>query len=156
MNKQKNKRGRTENLRPVKTHEEAVEKGRKGGSRSTVRKRMVNRKNCTLKCPYNDRCPAITTSLAGGGRCIIKTSPKEVQHYFFNLFDRGEEGLVKIALSLYFQFLLKTGKEPTARTLRDAIATTLDLKKGVYGEKAKVELSGKVEGFEIVIGGKKK
>jgi len=146
LNKPENKpRKRPTTAHPLWTPEEARKAGMKGGSRSTTRKKMAKIKNCTKKCPHYGSCPAITASIAKGGLCVIKSSPKEVQNYFFNLFGRGEEGVIGIALSLYFQLLLKTGKEPTAKTLRDAIATTLDLKKGIYGEKQKIELGGKQE-----------
>lgn len=142
-----NPRLHLENLRPIRTHEEAVEKGRRGGlAASGARKSFARIKYCTKRCPFYDRCPVITLSLQAteGKRkkCIIKSKSREVQNYFRNLFEEGEEGIVKIVLELVFKMLIATGKEPSPDELRKTISSVLEAKKGIYGDRQKLEHSG--------------
>jgi len=151
--KQESKHDRKANLKPVRTHEEAVERGRKGGQASTPKKSFASRKYCNKGCPYYNHCPAITisqnyTDKNGKHPCVIKKKNKEVQNYFLNLFENGREGLVKIALDLHFRLLLTTW-DAAPKDLRKAISTTLELKKAIYGDKP-VEDASQVNTIQIM------
>lgn len=131
-----------ENLIPL-TSERGAELGRRNKGIPKPFNSFKKRKYCNPKCIYFDRCPAITASSSlppdekGRQRCFIKTKSKEVQNYFQNLFENGEEGMIKIVMDLYFRLLLKTGQDPKARELRDAIQISLDMIQKVYGDKDK-------------------
>lgn len=137
-----------ENLKVIHTSERGAECGRmaKGIPKPAIAFRR--QKYCNKRCIYQDRCPAITASLIsptdekGRHLCFIKTKSKEVQNYFFNLFQSGEEGLIKIVMELYFRLLLKTGQDPKTKDLREAIQTTLSMMESIYGDKQKIEHLG--------------
>ena len=137
--------GGEQNLIPC-TPENAAERGRKGGSMKTPAQKWKTQRYCNKKCIFYDRCPAISSSHAlpavrKGNMdmhpCFIKAQPKEVQNYFQNLFIHGEEGLIQLILDLHFRLLLKVGKEASTKALKDAIETTLNMKRGIYGDKDK-------------------
>ena len=101
----------------------------------------LRQKWCNKNCLFKDRCPAISTSQATGkikGKypCFIKKQPQEVQNYFWSLFSCGEEGLIKVIMDLHFRLMLKTqSAKITAKELREALTASLDMKKGIYGDK---------------------
>ncbi len=82
--------------------------------------------------------------------CYIKAQKKEVQEFFQNLFDKGEDGLVNIIIELYSLLWVKTKEAPTAKELADAITIALDMKKGIYGDKQKIEHTGNIP-IQIII-----
>lgn len=143
----------TENLVPC-TPENAAERGRKGGSVKSPAQKWKNQKYCNIRCQFYDRCPAISscssqTPVLKNNKynypCFIKAQPKEVQNYFRELFIDGEEGLIKLILELHFRLLSKAiKKDATAKILKEAIECTLAMKKGIYGDRSKVEHSGEV------------
>lgn len=146
-----------ENLVPC-TPENAAERGRKGGAVKSDAQKWKNQKYCNKNCVFIDRCPAISSSKTlppviknnkDNYPCFIKMQPREVQNYFVNLFVQGEEGLIKLILDLHFRLLLKVGKEASVKVLKEAIETTLLMKKGIYGDTQKVEHSGEV-GVSII------
>ena len=139
---------RLDNLKPIDSKERAKELGSKGGKAKTPRKKMNTRTKCKPGCPYYSQCPLISLSQKltekDAGKCILKTktlSP-EVRNYFFNLFDSGEEGLVKSALDLQFRLLIAVNKNPSPKNLKDAIDTTIKIKESIYGKKT--ELTGEL------------
>ena len=151
---------RADNPHLVKfTPKTAAEMGRRGGLSQSPKKAWTTRKYCDDKCIYYDRCPAITTSMAlpevtGICRnkkvhpCAIKTYQKEIRNYFYNLFECGEQGLIKVIMELHFRLLIETGKKPSAKMLKEAIEVTLAVKKSVYGDTQKIQHSG---GIGVVI-----
>ena len=154
---------RADNPHLVKfTKETAAEMGRRGGLKDSPKRAWAMRKYCDDKCLYYDRCPAISTSMTDMFevkdtckskskkiyRCAIKTYQQEIQNYFYNLFSDGEHGLIKVIMELHFRLLIEVGKKPSAKMLKEAIEVTLAVKKSVYGDKSKVELSGGVAIFQ--------
>lgn len=116
-----------------------------GGSARTTRKTWRARKYCTNTCIYSNSCPAISASLTlppvkkkdkDYYPCFIKAQRKEIRNYFINLFENGEEGLIKIIMDLHFRLLLKAGNtKASSKDLREAIETSLNMKKNIYGDK---------------------
>lgn len=140
---------RSANLRPVKNHKEAVERGRAGGLSRSDAKRFAQRKNCGPKCPYYDGCPLITTSKTQfEGKCALKAIPPEAQHILKSLYS-GPEGMAKAFMSLVARVILSLGKNPSNRELADSGKLILDGMRTMYGTKTmsygviehKVELS---------------
>lgn len=76
--------------------------------------------------------------------CYIKSQKKEVQEFFRNIFDKGEEGIVNVIIELYSLLWIKTKQAPDTKELAEAIRIALDMKKGIYGDRSKIEHSGAV------------
>ncbi len=96
-------------------------------------------KYCTDKCRFVQQCPYISISrkdkVDGHYLCKIKQSNPEMQNWFFNIFENGEEGLISIMQELLVLLMIKARKDPSARVLKEAIETALAMKKGIYGDK---------------------
>ena len=122
------------NLTPVTTHEEAVARGRVGGSKPKTK--WSWRKYCSSNCKFYDRCPLVTISKSKKkSPCMVKALDHDGQNTFLNIFERGEEGLIVEALKLYKRLIEKLGKDVKSKELMSAIETSMLLKKGIYGDK---------------------
>lgn len=124
------------------TESNAVEMGRAGGKAKSIIKTWNARVNCDAGCVFFDRCPAISTSMAlpvtkrNKHPCVIKSYQPEVRNYFRSLFNGGDEGLIKIIMELHFRLLVEVGKKPSVKILKEAIETSIQIKKAVYGDKS--------------------
>lgn len=58
-----------------------------------------------------------------------------MQNWFFNVFEKGEDGLINIMQELLVLLMAKARKDPSARILKETIETALAMKKGIYGDK---------------------
>ncbi len=129
-----------ENLR-TPTHEQAVATGRLGGLAAKPAISWLKQKWCQPTCIRYNMCPAISTSqglpkIKNKHPCFIKQQPIEIQNYFFALFQEGEIGLIKIIMDLHFRLMLKTqSSKISAKELKEALEITLNMKKGLYGDK---------------------
>lgn len=133
------------NLKPIRTHEEAVQKGRKGGSVHSNAKKWINLKYCSSKCPYSGLCPFLTASISNGGLCSIKEKKvssngrvvpiqEEVLSTFFSLFENGKEGLLRECLGVLFKLRLKS-QNASSDELHEYFNALLNMKKTFYPER---------------------
>lgn len=145
---------------PKLPHDLAVEYGRRGGNADNSKsKSYAKRKYCSPKCVYFEGCPGVTTSMqlpivktASGSfhPCFFKNAPPEVQSIFKNLFENGEEGLIKEILNVLFRLRLESlpkadGRRLSLKEMREVIEASCQVKKAIYGDKTKTEISGKIE-----------
>lgn len=157
-------------------HDRAVEIGRLGGL-ATVEKSWGHQQYCTKDCVHYSRCSAITASLmldlaeykwdksnsqwvkcerrelSKTDRkrypCFIKIQAPEIQNDFKNLYEEGEEGLIRVLLDMFLRYTMRmrSGKV-TTKELRESIEVALKIKTGVYGDTQKIEHSG---GLGVII-----
>src|SRR5659263_223092 len=140
-----------QNLAPIRTHEEAVARGRagglKGGLSKSPRKKWSALKYCSpQKCPYSGGCPFMTASLASPDKhCALKAKKvtafgkeaaiqQDVIESFFSLFEEGGAGLLKEALAGTYKIRLRS-VNATTEELHDYVHTIIDVKKAFYPEK---------------------
>jgi hypothetical protein len=155
------------------SYERAAELGRLGGKANcTDRTVYRNTKYCTDNCPYYERCPAITASLAINVRdyewskseqrwirlqvqrevpesqqkkhpCFHKCQPQEIQNDFRNLYERQEEGLTEVIMDILYRYLSQTRRSKTTmKELKESIETAIAAKEAIYGKISKVEHTG--------------
>lgn len=135
-----------QNLIPIRTHERAVELGRKGGLKTSAKKQWTNLKYCSEKCPYSGMCPFMVSSSASFDKfCALKAQkvtmagksvsiqPDLIQS-FFSLFEDGKEGLLKEALASVYKIRLRSANS-TTEDLHKYVHTLIDLKKAFFPEK---------------------
>ena len=133
--------GMPENLKVIRTSERAVEVGRMARGVPKPGTSWNKQKFCNKRCIRKDKCSFITMSLTlppdklGRYPCYIKSQKKEVQEFFHNIFDKGEEGLVNVIIELYSLLWIKTKQAPDTKELAEAIRIALDMKKGIFGDK---------------------
>ncbi len=134
-----------QNLKPIKTHEEAVSKGRQGGLARSKIKTWQKVKKCTSKCPFYCLCPFVTATIQGDGLCVLKkkkvmTNGREVPIReeliisFFSLFEYGKQGLLNEALSATYKIRLRN-QNASNDELYNYVHILIDLKKAFYPEK---------------------
>ncbi len=130
-----------ENLKVIRTSERAVEVGRMARGVPKPGTSWNKQKFCNQRCIRKDKCSFITMSLTlppdklGRYPCYIKSQKTEVQEFFQNIFDKGEEGLVNVIIELYSLLWIKTKQAPDTKELAEAIRIALDMKKGIFGDK---------------------
>ncbi len=129
-----------DNLHIIKTHKEAVRKGRAGGKKTSLLKKLARRTKCNERCPFWERCNMkYIAQTQYGGKCALKMMPKKVQQRTLKLISGGEEGFNDFILELMSDvnneaIMNKTSKERL-------IKLALDVKKSLYGEKKQIELN---------------
>lgn len=141
-------------------HDLAVEYGRRGGLAGNKKAKSWHHQiYCNDKCVHYSTCPAITTSMqlpviVKGTKkhhpCFIRKAPIEIRNLYENLFENGEEGLIKDIMSVLFRLRMESlpkadGRKPTMKELREVIETSCQVKKAIYGDKSKTEITGKLE-----------
>ena len=138
-----------QNLNPIRTHERAVELGRKGGSKTSAKKQFANLKYCAPSCPYAFGCPFLSVSMADSKKlCALKAKKvtaggkevalsQDVIESFKSLLEGGREGLLKEALAVTFKIRLKSANA-TTEEMHDYVHTIIDLKKAFHPEKEAV------------------
>ncbi len=130
-----------ENLKVIHTSERAKEVGRMARGVPKPGRSWYAQKFCNKRCIRKDKCSFITMSLTlppdklGRYPCYIKSQKTEVQEFFQNIFDKGEEGLVNIIIELYSLLWIKTKQAPDTKELAEAIRIALEMKKGIWGDK---------------------
>ncbi len=130
-----------ENLKVIRTPERGAECGHLAKGIPKPGLSFHKQKYCNKRCIRKDKCSFITMSLTlppdklGRYPCYIKSQKTEVQEFFQNIFDKGEEGLVNVIIELYSLLWIKTKQAPDTKELAEAIRIALDMKKGIYGDK---------------------
>jgi len=132
------------------TQENARKEGRKGGSKSTLSKKLARRKYCSPSCPLFDRCPLMPLAQnewvkkPKGGKahpCLLNTLPMDVQRRIRRLFLSGRDGLIEELKDAIYQYSSLVENNPKnlpkyGELLLKAIST-------IYGQKIQEE--GEVE-----------
>jgi len=122
------------NLKPIRTHKDAVSKGRKGGLVKSLRKDLARIINCNGKCPVYP-CMFQPLSNQHKGKCALKQQTPTLQKKFY-----------RICLGNEVEFLSMMGESLTKLVdSKDLIHYGEKVFRMKFGEKRKTELSGKVE-----------
>ena len=122
-----------QNLKPVTTHEEAVERGRKGGQKESLSKKISKRKYCNHHCPI---WPCVFQPLSMnkyGGICALNKQSETIKHKYYKLMEGDESSLNK----MLFQELILV-QDP-----KDFIKYGCMVHKVKFGEKNKTEFTMK-------------
>ena len=132
--------------KPVKranwTPEEARIYGRKGGSRSSSKKKFAaslrNIRKCSDKCPMYP-CWAFPLTMEGAkfeGKCALKEFSPQFQNTTVDLYLKGERGFNRQMVEI----LCRTGvKVTTTEEDYKHLDYLISVKKSIFGDKNKVE-----------------
>jgi len=128
------------------TKEDAKREGRKGGSKSTLSKKLARRKYCSPSCPLFEKCPLMPMAQnqwvekANGRKahpCLLNTLPPNVQRRIRRLFLSGRDGLIEELKDAIYKYSSLVENNPKnlpkyGELLLKAIST-------IYGQKIQEE-----------------
>lgn len=155
------------NLRKI-TSEQARKIGSKGGSASTLAKKMINRKFCTSSCPLYNTCWAKHTAHSlydkaveeaerqGWDKkeirrlkpeCALKRLPSQAIQRAQRFIVDGEDGFNQEIMETLNRLGDKLMLNPTSKDLERYMKELRETKKALYGDKSRVDHTTKGEGI---------
>jgi len=126
------------------TREDSIKGGKTKSRAKSYANYIKGRKKCSSRCNLYP-CPFVSLSDSKfEGKCALKEFPKKVQDRVLKLYVNGEEGIVKELMETLVNISMKADLENDLKSIRSYFYDLMNLKKTIYGEKVKTELSGKV------------
>jgi len=137
-----------ENLKPKKL-DTSPEKQRERGQKTSLLKKLINRKYCNESCPlFPCQLASISMSLREEGekpKCIVKKLPFKLKQKFINIYEEGEKGIIKeaknvlIDISMDMMNIIKEGNpEKNIKYKSVYFEHLMSFLKAIYGEKRKI------------------
>lgn len=130
----------------------AGELGKRGGKIVSEKKIFANswrnRIYCNKTCQIWETCPLMSLSMKqkdkkGRHVCLLKTAPDKIQKRIFNLFLKGEDGIVAELRRILFDISADAEDSPKIRLAYYDRADKF--KESVYGKILKQQVSGELK-----------
>ncbi len=129
------------------TKENAKEEGRKGGSQSTIAKRIAKRKYCSPSCPLWDKCPLMPmaqqewVTKPHGERahpCLLNKLPMDAQRRIRRLFLSDRDGLIEELKDVLYNLSSLAEEHPDKNLIKygDLLLKAITT---IYGQKIQEE-----------------
>jgi len=119
----------------AKPHKLTKKDRSKGGSKRTIAKALINRKNCNDKCPMWNSCAVKYVSPQYNGKCALKQLPHKIQHRTIQAIMKGESGLNEWILELLIEASADKNIDRTK-----LFRMLIDGKKAIYGDNDKLQV----------------
>ena len=129
-----------------KQHVLNAEDGRKGGSRSTIAKKLANRTKCNCKCPVFNTCPLASIGVKYNICYANNKKYPTLRKNLIRLMEGDQKDFHDMVATLVGDMLriAESEDDSSVRTKKIVVEAAEKLHNMKYGTRNKTEISGKI------------